>query len=90
MTLNLDVLGSDVLSLIAVVPVKTNMASIATQDVIQRMNENMNTNYKQLRPKQEEALKACRNGDVLAVLPTGYGKTIIIQANKTYIDIDYW
>ena len=36
--------------------------------------------YTSLKPKQGEALVAATDGDVLVVLPTGYGKTIIIEA----------
>ena len=47
--------------------------------IIQATNAHQSTSYTHLKDKQQEALAACHNNDVVCVLPTGYGKTIVIQ-----------
>ncbi|VDI31554.1 Hypothetical predicted protein [Mytilus galloprovincialis] len=54
------------------------MASLET--LLLRMNSEMSSQYTYLKDKQEQCIKLCQSRDVLAVLPTGYGKTVIIQA----------
>ena len=44
------------------------------------MNGAQTIKYSSLKEKQAEAIPGCMIGDVMAVLPTGYGKTVIIQA----------
>ena len=39
----------------------------------------MRTNYENLKHEQITAITALLRGDVLAVLPTGYGKSLIYQ-----------
>ncbi|VDI30438.1 Hypothetical predicted protein [Mytilus galloprovincialis] len=61
------------------------MASLET--LLLRMNSEMSSQYTYLKDKQEQCIKLCQSRDVLAVLPTGYGKTVIIQA-LPYIEED--
>ncbi|CAC5398047.1 unnamed protein product [Mytilus coruscus] len=51
------------------------------------MNSEMSFKYYNLKDKQEQAINLCKSRDVLVVLPTGYGKTVIIQA-LPYIEED--
>ena len=44
------------------------------QRVFDGVKEHRGVIYEELKPMQEEAIKGCLEGDVLAVLPTGYGK----------------
>ncbi len=50
-------------------------------DTIVEKSNHVHPNYKVdcLKDKQSECLLAAKASDLLAVLPTGYGKTIIIQ-----------
>ena len=50
------------------------------RDVLQRVNTFHSASYSQLRPKQAETLEACYHHDVVCVLPTGSGKTLIMEA----------
>ena len=56
------------------------MATASVDDVLRRMNGAQTIKYSSLKEKQAEAIRGCMIGDVMAVLPTGYGKTVIIQA----------
>ena len=44
------------------------------QVLLSRINLNKDTHYANLKSRQQEAILGCKKGDVLAVLPTGYGK----------------
>jgi superfamily II DNA helicase RecQ len=44
-----------------------------------KCNTEMKTNYQSLKPKQIETILSFRDRDVLAVLPTGFGKSLIYQ-----------
>ena len=49
---------------------------------LELINKISSKNYLKLKPEQEEVLKACVVGgksDVLAVLPTGLGKTLCLH-----------
>jgi len=46
-------------------------------DVLAKYNERMKAKYESLKDKQSETIEALRKGDVLAILPTGYGKSLI-------------
>ena len=48
--------------------------------ILERMNAVMAIKYSYLKEKQENCILAAKEKDVLAILPTGYGKTVIIQA----------
>ncbi|CAG2201777.1 unnamed protein product [Mytilus edulis] len=65
------------------------MSSASIDDVsgvLQRMNSVMTTQYSSLKDKQTAAITECqKRNDVLVVLPTGYGKTVIIQANADLV-----
>ncbi|CAG2249021.1 recQ [Mytilus edulis] len=65
------------------------MSSASIDDVsgvLQRMNSVMTTQYSSLKNKQTAAITECqKRNDVLVVLPTGYGKTVIIQANADLV-----
>ena len=47
--------------------------------IIDRTNQHEGTEYVSLKDKQKEALSACSQADVICVLPTGYGKTVVIH-----------
>jgi ATP-dependent DNA helicase RecQ len=48
--------------------------------LLEKINLYQKTNYIHLKEKQLQSVEAAADKDVLAVLPTGYGKTIVIQA----------
>ena len=56
---------------------RSTMESV--EQTLQRMNNEMNKKYYSLKEKQKLAIVSSKSRDVLAVLPTGYGKTVIIQ-----------
>ena len=47
--------------------------------IIARTNVAQGSQYVSLKDKQSEVLMKYGEGDVIAVLPTGYGKTVIIH-----------
>ena len=56
-----------------------NDAMEPVEQTLQRMNNEMNKKYYSLKEKQKLAIVSSKSRDVLAVLPTGYEKTVIIQ-----------
>ena len=53
---------------------------MATSVILRRLNESFGSFYEELKEKQAECIIHSLNNDVLGILPTGYGKTLIIQA----------
>ena len=47
--------------------------------IMHSTNLHQGTNYHQLKDKQKDVLSASAVGDVIGVLPTGFGKTVVIQ-----------
>ena len=42
-------------------------------------NKEMNTSFSKLKDCQEEAIYAIRYHDILCILPTGYGKSLVYE-----------
>ena len=48
--------------------------------MLQRVNADFKIDIKDYRKGQKDSIIGANEGDVLCVLPTGYGKTLIIQS----------
>ena len=48
--------------------------------LLDEINLEHGSSYNLFKDKQKEAIIAAMNGDVICVLPTGYGKTLIIES----------
>jgi superfamily II DNA helicase RecQ len=55
------------------------MKTVDICNALMTYNKEMNTSYGQLKDCQEEAICAIRGRDVLCILPTGYGKSLIFE-----------
>lgn len=53
---------------------------LTVKHLIAQVNMSLHKSYSYLKPKQYIAIDAALHNDVLAILPTGYGKSIIYQA----------
>ena len=47
--------------------------------LLMKVNEHQGSNYTHLKQEQKDALVAAKSHDVLCVLPTEFGKTVVIQ-----------
>ena len=58
---------------------------------LETYNKKYNTNIESLKPLQTDSLKKLINGsDVLAILPTGYGKSLLYEITPiTYSQMEY-
>ena len=55
------------------------MANLEESEILGRLNKVHGTKYTSLKEKQWEVISRSKESDVVGVLSTGYGKTIIIQ-----------
>ncbi len=60
------------------------LPSLASKVALARRNTTRNTSLSMLKPKQVDALLALQFQDVLAVLPTGYGKSLVFELLPEY------
>lgn len=51
--------------------------SLCSKIVLARVNVRREATYQFLKPKQSKCLKSALDGDTMAVLPTGYGKSLV-------------
>ncbi len=49
------------------------------EEILQKINSGQGKDYSFFKKKQWEAISAAKNNDVMVVLPTGYGKSLIIE-----------
>ena len=56
------------------------MAAFNAEDVLDRLNEAFGSSIHSFKQKQKDCILYATENDVLCILPTGYGKTLIIQS----------
>ena len=63
--------------------------SLFSKIALAKINQNRGVNYNSLKPLQCECLKAAAMRDTIAILPTGYGKSLIFEMLPILSEVMY-